>query len=99
MIRLLIYQGLTTGEMAALTLQDINLEEGTIKIKATPKTNARELKLKTKQIMLLHKYISEIRTKLLTINTDKLVITKLGTAETGEGINYLVSTHKKLFSR
>lgn len=97
-ISLLIYQALTTGEMAALTVQDINLEEGTIKIKATPKTNARELKLKTRQIMLLHKYISEVRTKLLTITTDKLIITKLGTAETGEGIHYLVSTYKKLFA-
>jgi integrase/recombinase XerD len=96
-ISLLIYQGLTTGEMASLTLEDINLEEGTIKIKATPKTNAREQKLKTKQIMLLHKYISEVRTKLLSTNTDKLIITKLGTAETGEGIHYLVSTYKKLF--
>jgi integrase/recombinase XerD len=96
-ISLLIYQALTTGEMAALTLQDINLDEGTIKIKATPKTNARELKLKTRQIMLLHKYISETRQKLLTIETNKLLITKLGTAETGEGIHYLVSTYKKLF--
>jgi integrase/recombinase XerD len=96
-ISLLIYQGLTTGEMASLTLRDINLEEGTIKIKATPKTNARELKLKTKQIMLLHKYISEKRTKLISTTTDKLIITKLGTAETGEGIHYLVSTYKKLF--
>jgi integrase/recombinase XerD len=96
-ISLLIYQALTTGEMASLTLEDINLEEGTIKIKATPKTNAREQKLKTKQIMLLHKYISEVRTKLLSTNTDKLIITKLGTAETGEGIHYLVSTYKKLF--
>lgn len=96
-ISLLIYQALTTGEMAALTLQDINLEEGTIKIKATPKTNARELKLKTKQIMLLHKYINEVRIKLLSVTTEKLIITKLGTAETGEGINYLVSTYKKLF--
>jgi integrase/recombinase XerD len=96
-ISLLIYQGLTTGEMASLTTADINLEEGTIKIKATPKTNARELKLKTKQIMLLHKYMNDTRQKLLTIDTDKLLITKLGTAETGEGIHYLVSTYKKLF--
>ncbi len=97
-ISLLIYQGLTTGEMASLTTADINLEEGTIKIKSTPKTNARELKLKTKQIMLLHKYISEARMKLLSITTNKLIITKLGTAESGEGIHYLVSTYKKLFA-
>lgn len=98
-ISLLIYQGLTTGDIASLTIQNINLEEGTIKIKATPKTNARELKLKTKQIMLLHKYMSEIRKNILsTAATDKLIITKLGTAESGEGINYLVSTYKKLFA-
>jgi integrase/recombinase XerD len=96
-ISLLIYQALTTREMASLTVNDINLEEGTIKVKAAPKTNARELKLKTKQIMLLHKYVNEIRTKLISTTTDKLIITKLGTAETGEGIHYLVSTYKKLF--
>ena len=50
-ISLLIYQGLTTGDIVNLTLKDIDLEEGTIYLKATPKLNRRTLKLKPKQIM------------------------------------------------
>ncbi len=78
-ISLLIYQGLT-GEMAALTVQDINLGEGMIKIKATPKTNARGSWRQSKLCYCINIWV------------------KQGTAESGEGIHYLVSTYKKLFA-
>jgi integrase/recombinase XerD len=63
-ISLLIYQGLTRNDIVNLTLNDIDLNEGTIYIKADTKTNSRSLKLKTRQIMLLHKYITETRPRL-----------------------------------
>jgi integrase/recombinase XerD len=40
---LLVYQGLKTGELTALTIQDINLEVGTVYIKANRKSHARTL--------------------------------------------------------
>jgi site-specific recombinase XerD len=96
-LSLLIYQGLTTGELARIELKDINTETGEIYIKSSPKLNSRTLKLKPKQILPLHRYINEIRPKLLRTETQNLIINKLGNAETGEQISYLVSTFKHLF--
>lgn len=94
---LLIYQGITTGELIAIILKDIDLEQGEIYIKASNKQHCRTLKLKTQQILLLHRYITEIRPKLLKTNAENLILTKLGNPETGEQISYLVSTFKHLF--
>ena len=62
---LLIYQGLLPTELENLTVNDINLNEGTVYIKGAAKTNARTLKLKTPQIMVLHEYLTAIRPKLI----------------------------------
>lgn len=94
---LLIYQGLTNGDIKNLELKDLNLEEVSIYIKATRKTNQRTLKLHSNQIFWLMKYLSEDRTKLLKTKTEKLIISKLGTPEGGEGINYVIETKKYLF--
>jgi len=96
-ISLLIYQGLTRNDIVNLNLKDIDLKEGTIYIKSDTKTNSRTLKLKTKQIILLHKYINESRNKLQKSETEFLILTKLGTPEKGEGISYLLETAKHLF--
>jgi integrase/recombinase XerD len=61
---LLIYQALLPTELENVTVNDINLDHGTIYIKGTSKTNSRELPLKPGQIMLLHQYIFEVRSKL-----------------------------------
>ena len=104
-ISLLIYQGLTRHDIVNLTLKNIDLEEGTIYIKADTKTNSRTLKLKPKQIMLFYKYINETRPKLckgampcVSIEHAPLILTKSGTPEKGEGISYLLETSKNLFS-
>ena len=96
-ISLLIYQGLTNGEITNLELENIKLEEGTIYIKQGRKTNARTLKLQSRQVFWFMNYIQEDRDKLLKTTTQKLIISKLGTAETGEGISYVVETQKHLF--
>ncbi len=97
-ISLLIYQGLTRNDIVNLIITDIDLSEGTIYIKSDTRTNSRTLKLKRKQIMLLHNYITESRIKLnKTGPCDLLILTKLGTPETGEGISYLLETAKHLF--
>ena len=63
-ISLLIYQALTVLEISQLNTNDINLEAGTINIKGNVKNNGRTLNLRTNQIMLLHRYITESRPKL-----------------------------------
>jgi Site-specific recombinase XerD len=65
LMSLLIYQALQPGEIEALRVNDINLRTGSIYIKATTKTNKRELQLKPNQILLFYQYIHEIRPKLL----------------------------------
>lgn len=62
---LLIYQGLQPGEIEQLQVEDINLEEGTVKVRQTPRTNGRTLGLRGPQVMLLHQYLSDIRPGLL----------------------------------
>lgn len=96
-VSLLIYQGLRLTEITKLRLQDIDLEAGTIYVRAMPRTMARTLKLKTSQVMLFYNYIHELRPKLLKTGTDRLVLTLRGSAENGEGINYLIETFKPLF--
>jgi len=94
---LLIYQGLTTGELRKLTLENINLEAGTIYIKEGRKSNSRTLKLQPTQIMLLYEYIHEIRPRLNKTATNQLIISKSGKPESGEQISYLISTFKQRF--
>lgn len=94
---LLIYQGLRLKELVNLKVQDIDLEKGALKIQSTIRTNGRELSLKSKQILLFYKYLKEVRSELLKVETNQLIITKKGSAENGEGILYLVSTYRKQY--
>jgi integrase/recombinase XerD len=61
LISLLIYQGLTPSEIAALQLSDINLEQATIYIQSSLLKNARTLSLNAIQILLFKNYIENIR--------------------------------------
>jgi integrase/recombinase XerD len=94
----LIYQAVLPRELAGITTDDINLEQGTVYIKATTKTNARTLQLKPNQIMLLYHYIHEVRPKLLkkiqNQETEKtLLISHRGNPET---VSSLVSHVKRM---
>ena len=96
-ISLLIYQGLTNGEITKLELENINLEAGRIYIKQGRKTNSRELKLQPRQIFWLMNYLQTDRPKLLKTESNKLIISKLGEPETGEGIGYIIKTFRSKF--
>ncbi len=56
-VGLLIWQGLHSGELEKLEVNHINLNEGIIYIPSTARSNSRELKLSTQQILTLHSYI------------------------------------------
>ena len=98
-ISLLIYQGLTNGELKNLEVENINLEQGTIYIKPGRKTNARTLKLQSKQVYWLMSYLQNDRPQLLkNRESNQLIISSRGTAEeTGEGIGYIIETCRHLF--
>jgi site-specific recombinase XerD len=56
-VGLLIWQGLHSGELEKLETNHINLNEGIIYIPSTTRSNSRDLKLSSQQIITLHTYI------------------------------------------
>ena len=58
-VSLLVFQALLVTEISELKTSDINLENGTIKIKGNLKVKPRILALKPKQIMLIHSYLKQ----------------------------------------
>jgi len=97
LLGLLIYQGLTSDEIARLELKNIDLDNGTIYIKASKNLNRRTLELKPKQILPLSKYIDEVRPKMLMVKTDILILNKLGKPISIGGIHSIFDQLKDLF--
>lgn len=76
-LSLLIYQGLNTGELTAIELKDVKLEEGKIYIPKVGRSNSRILQLEAHQILQLQKYITVVRPIILAVSekqSDKLFI-------------------------
>ncbi len=58
LLGLLVYQGITSGEISKLEPSHVNLNEGKIYIPSTRKSNARHLKLQAGQVMTLQEYLN-----------------------------------------
>lgn len=87
LMSLLIYQALYPLEMEVLLVSDINLDSGRIQVRATAKTNSRELTLKPNQILLFYEYIRDVRPRLLKDGiSDQLLIGHRGQPMTAEDI-------------
>ncbi|MCB9222849.1 MAG: tyrosine-type recombinase/integrase [Crocinitomicaceae bacterium] len=67
MIGLLVYQGVTAGELKKLTLKDIDLREGIIKIPGGRKSNERTLTLQSVQMLDLMQYTLKTREEILQL--------------------------------
>jgi integrase/recombinase XerD len=61
---LLLFQGLDSGDLERLRVNDINLHEGSIYVASSHRNAARKLKLESVQILPVQEYLSKIRTKL-----------------------------------
>ncbi len=68
---LLIWQGAISGEIAKMSLDHINLNDGTIYIPKCKRGASRELKLYPNQILQLYKYINEGLPQLQNSNNQK----------------------------
>ena len=95
-VSFLIYQALTNGEVKSLELADISLPLGTVRIRAG-RNRARTLRLRPNQAFWLMEYLQNDRPQLAKSPTNKLLLTKLGKAESGEGIGYLLECSHHLF--
>jgi len=73
---LMVYQGLTTGELSKLETNHINLEEGKIYVPSTRKSKSRTLKLQANQILPLQNYLNKIRLKITKEPTEQLFAAK-----------------------
>lgn len=58
---LMIWQGIHSGELGKIEIPHVKLNEGQIYIPGTGRSNGRELKLESRQIITLHRYISETK--------------------------------------
>ncbi|MBA2583268.1 MAG: site-specific integrase [Bacteroidetes bacterium] len=56
---LMIGQAVHSGELDKIEINHVKLNEGMIYIPSTRRSNSRELKLESRQIILLHRYITE----------------------------------------
>ena len=92
-ISLLIYQGLTPANIVNLRMKDIDLEKGTIYIKAIPKLTRRTLELKASQTLLFYRYINEDRETASLM----LFIGKLGENIKVDTLNRMLRPLKKLY--
>jgi integrase/recombinase XerD len=99
-ISLLIYQGLTPGEIAGLKVSNIDSDAGSVFLKGNKKLSRRHLELIPKQYRIFDRYLHESRPKLKQkgLKTDALILGKLGTPITVDDVNYLIETAKPLFS-
>lgn len=71
---LLIWQGLHSGELQRLETEHINLDQATLYIPSTSRSNSRTLKLQTQQILSLHSYLyGDIRMQFLPKANELLV--------------------------
>ena len=66
-LSLMIYQGLETGAISKLKLEDLKLEEGKIYIPKTARGNSRTLDLKANQMYHLQQYLTLVRPYLLSL--------------------------------
>lgn len=97
LLSLLIYQGLTSEELTRLEVKDVDMDNGTIYIKASTNLNRRTLELKNKQMLIFSKYLHEVRPELVKCKTDKLLLGKLGKPMLVDSIHAIIEPLKALF--
>jgi integrase/recombinase XerD len=96
-ISLYIYQGLVTGELPRLTVKDIDLDRGTIFVRASAKHCSRLLPLHANQVVFIERYLTFDRPSLLRSDTDMLFLSNRGTPTKGEDFHHLIESARGLF--
>jgi integrase/recombinase XerD len=95
-ISLYVFQGLTTGELVNLSVNDVDYQRQTINI-LSERNSSRILPLKSDQLSAFKKYMVFDRPYLIKENTNALFIGKLGQHETSDGFHYLIECQKNKF--
>jgi len=99
-LSLLIYQGLTCGELIKLKVSDIDLDAGTVYIRSSSKNDSRTMALHRTQYKLMDTYLNQTRKYLLRmkgLNAKEFLIGKTGEAFAQDGIKALFKPLKHFF--
>jgi integrase/recombinase XerD len=97
-ISILIYQALTVLEISQILLSDINLEQGTIRVKGNVKNKGRTLHLRSNQVMLFYTYIQTTRNKILQaceVESDVFILSQAGKNIFPGIINRMINDNRK----
>lgn len=101
-ISLLICQALTVLEITRLDVADVNLEKAEIHIQSNKKNKGRTLPLKGNQVLLIHRYVTEIRPELsrslLGSKCEALITNYRGKRITIQSVSGLFRYHDQPFS-
>ena len=93
-ISLLIYQALSVLEISQIKKEEINLEEGILKVGGNEKKKGRILDLKPKQILLFHSYLTINRKTYEKESNEYFILSKDGKKLWSGGINRLINSGK-----
>ena len=74
MLGLLIYQGISSGELLQLQCEDVDLQREQIQIPSSRRSAPRLLALQPQQIPLIKTYIQSTRTALLQVESNYLIV-------------------------
>jgi integrase/recombinase XerD len=99
---MMIYQGLNSGEVSAIELKDVKLEEAKVYIPSVGRSNSRTLKLESLQILQLQKYITQIRPVLLALTekeSEKLFTSSGNGNRLDNSLSRLMKNAKKVNSK
>ena len=98
-VGLLVYQGLTTQNLAQLQVDNVQLRKGKLEILGTKQSNGRTLDLKPWQLMELMEYVNEIRPEILQQTkkfTEQLLLPLGSSLKLGNTLQKLVKELKKI---
>jgi integrase/recombinase XerD len=94
LLSLLVYQGMARTEISKIEIDDINLEEGTIRARGDERTSSRTLPLKAKQVHLIYEYMNKERPET---TSNKLFIGLRGDPMSSDCLCRIVLRYQYLF--
>jgi site-specific recombinase XerD len=97
LISMLIYQGMTSGELCHLKVKHIDLDKSTVFISGNKMLSDRHIELYPGQQILLEEYLQSRQTLLRDKKSDTFFIGYSSSPIKAEDVSYLVSTFKSLF--
>jgi len=92
---MVIYQGLKRVELENMRLEDLDIENGLLRVRETRTINSRIMELVAVQILDLNNYVFEVRPQLDILESDYLFLSKNNGRKLANTLSYLWKTLHK----